>query len=254
MVAQALARQHPERITGLFFFNCPYPGIGRRWAEAGHLIEIWYQSFHQMPWAAALVGSSRKTCRTYIGHFLRHWAHDPQAFDADLEAWVDNFMKPGNLQGGFDWYLSVAAARAAVIREEAPAMAKIDLPTRIMWGRHDPVLKVEWVDRLPDYFAAPKITIAENAGHAGSVVVRQVMESKEGVGFNALSGEYVDMVKAGILTPTKVERTALQNAAEVAILLTTTDCIVVEAPKKKAAAGHGHDHDHDHGGMDDMDY
>jgi pimeloyl-ACP methyl ester carboxylesterase len=165
LVAQVLARQHPERITGLFFFNCPYPGIGRRWVEAGHLIEIWYQSLHQMPWAAALVGSSRKTCRTYIGHFLRHWAHDPQAFDADLEAWVDNFMKPGNLQGGFDWYLSVAAARAAVIREEAPAMAKIDLPTRIMWGRHDPVLKVEWVDRLPDYFAAPKITIAENAGH-----------------------------------------------------------------------------------------
>ena len=101
---------------------------------------------------------------------------------------------------------------------------------------------------------APLRQIAENAGHAGSVVVRQVMESKEGVGFNALTGEYVDMVKAGILTPTKVERTALQNAAEVAILLTTTDCIVVEAPKKKAAAGHGHDHDHDHGGMDDMDY
>ena len=42
-VAQALARQHPERIAGLFFFNCPYPGIGRRWADADHLIEIWYQ-------------------------------------------------------------------------------------------------------------------------------------------------------------------------------------------------------------------
>jgi len=100
---------------------------------------------------------------------------------------------------------------------------------------------------------SPLKQIAENAGHAGSVVVRQVMESKEGVGFNALTGEYVDMMKAGILTPTKVERTALQNAAEVAILLLTTDCIVVEAPKKKGAGG-GHDHDHDHGGMDDMDY
>ena len=101
---------------------------------------------------------------------------------------------------------------------------------------------------------APLKQIAENAGHAGSVVVRQVMESAEGVGFNALTGEYVDMMKAGILTPTKVERTALQNAAEVAILLLTTDCIVVEAPKKKAGAGGGHDHDHDHGGMDDMDF
>ena len=164
-VAQALAREHPESIAGLFFFNCPYPGIGRRWAEAGHLIEIWYQSFHQMPWAAKLVGSSRAACRAYIGHFLRHWAHDAHAFDSDLEAWVDNFMKPGNLQGGFDWYLSVAASRLAVIREEAPRLPRIELPTRVLWGRHDPILKAEWTDRLPEYFRDPEITIAEDAGH-----------------------------------------------------------------------------------------
>ena len=86
----------------------------------------------------------------------------------------------------------------------------------------------------------------------GSVVVRRVMESKDNQGFNALTGEYVDVVKAGIITPTKVERTALQNAAEVAILLLTTDCIVVEAPKKdEGGDGHGHDHDHG-GGMGDM--
>ena len=95
---------------------------------------------------------------------------------------------------------------------------------------------------------APLRQIAENAGESGAVVVRRVMESKDNQGFNALTGEYVDMVKAGILTPTKVERTALQNAAEVAILLLTTDCIVVEAPKKGAGGG-GHDHGE---GMDDM--
>jgi chaperonin GroEL len=62
------------------------------------------------------------------------------------------------------------------------------------------------------------------------------------------------MVKAGILTPTKVERTALQNAAEVAILLLTTDCIVVEAPKKdEGGDGHGHDHHGGMGGMGGMD-
>src|SRR5881227_905521 len=103
---------------------------------------------------------------------------------------------------------------------------------------------------------SPLKQIAENAGTPGSVVVRRVMESKDNEGYNALTGEYVDMVKAGILTPTKVERTALQNAAEVAILLLTTDCIIVEKPKEKEAGG---DHDHDHhggmgamGGMDDM--
>ena len=95
---------------------------------------------------------------------------------------------------------------------------------------------------------APTKQIAENAGFSGSVVVRQVMES-DGKGFNALTGEYEDLMKAGVLTPTKVERSALQNAAEVATLLLTTDCIVVEAPKKG-----GGDHDHDDEGMDDMDF
>jgi chaperonin GroEL len=98
---------------------------------------------------------------------------------------------------------------------------------------------------------APLRQIAENAGESGAVVVRKVMESKDNDGFNALTGEYVDMFKAGILTPTKVERTALQNAAEVAILLLTTDCIIVDAPKK--GGGGGHDHDHGGGGMGGMD-
>jgi chaperonin GroEL len=98
---------------------------------------------------------------------------------------------------------------------------------------------------------APLRQIADNAGTSGSVVVRRVMESKNNEGFNALTGEYTDVVKAGIITPTKVERTALQNAAEVAILLLTTDCIIVEAPKKEGAGG-GHGHDHGGGGMGGM--
>jgi chaperonin GroEL len=94
---------------------------------------------------------------------------------------------------------------------------------------------------------APLRQIAQNAGASGSVVVRRVMESKDNAGYNALTDEYVDVVKAGIITPTKVERTALQNAAEVAILLLTTDCIVVEQPKKPGAGGD--DHGHGGGGM-----
>jgi len=98
---------------------------------------------------------------------------------------------------------------------------------------------------------APLKQIAENAGTSGSVVVRRVMESKDNEGYNALTGEFVDVVKAGIITPTKVERTALQNASEVAILLLTTDCIIVEKPKEKEEGG-GHGHDHGMGGMGGM--
>ncbi|MCS7032892.1 MAG: chaperonin GroEL [Phycisphaerae bacterium] len=98
---------------------------------------------------------------------------------------------------------------------------------------------------------APLRQIAENAGASGAVVVRRVMESKDTEGWNALTDEYVDMFKAGIITPTKVERTALQNAAEVAILLLTTDCIVVSKPEKKNDH-HGPGGGGGMGGMDDM--
>lgn len=163
--AQAFARAHPDRIAGLFFFDCPYPGIGQRWAAPEHLKEIWYQHFNQQPWAAGLVASSRETCRTYIGHFLAHWAHDPHALDDLLEEWVDNFLQPGVMQGGFDWYVGYAAERLRIMREGAPALPPIAVPTRVLWGASDKVLKAEWSDRLADYFSDLELSILPEAGH-----------------------------------------------------------------------------------------
>lgn len=164
-VAQGFARKYPERLSGLFFFNCPYPGIGKRWADADHINEIWYQTFNQQPWAASLVGESRETCETYIRHFLDHWAHAPGLFDEDLDLWVDNFMKPGNLQGGFDWYISTNESRIGLIRTGPPELPKIETPARFLWGRSDSVLRVEWADRLGDYFADCNFTPLPGAGH-----------------------------------------------------------------------------------------
>jgi pimeloyl-ACP methyl ester carboxylesterase len=164
--AQAFALRWPERLSGLFFFNCPYPGIGKRWADADQIPEIWYQTFNQQPWAPALVGASRQTCRTYISHFLSHWSHDPRTFDEDLEAWVDNFMQPGALAGGFAWYKGVDAPRRALMRSgPPPEKLLIATPTRVLWGASDPVLRAAWTDRLPDYFSDIEVSIAPEAGH-----------------------------------------------------------------------------------------
>ena len=165
MVAQAFALQHEDRLSGLFFFNCPYPGIGRRWMAPDHVKEIWYQTFHQQAWSAQLVASSRDACRIYFTHFLRHWSHDPSAFDDDIERWVDNFMQPDNIQGGFNYYSSVAKMRLAIARGEAPPLRAIETPTFVYWGRHDPVLKSEWVDNIDKSFSNATIEIAEDAGH-----------------------------------------------------------------------------------------
>lgn len=79
----------------------------------------------------------------------------------------------------------------------------------------------------------PLYYLAENAGYKGDVVVDKVQNSKEGIGFNALTGEYVDMVKEGIIDPVKVERLALQNAASIATMLLSTEAIVCELPEEK---------------------
>jgi pimeloyl-ACP methyl ester carboxylesterase len=164
-VAQHIAQLTPERLTGLFFFNGPYPGIGRRWVDPDHVKEIWYQSFNQQLLAPELVGHSRETCRLYFDNLLRHWSHAPGAFDGQIEHFVDNFMKPGNLEGGFAWYRATHAARMALVRHGAPVLPKIEVPSRFYWGRHDPVILCAWMDRLPEYFAEPEAEIAEGAGH-----------------------------------------------------------------------------------------
>jgi len=82
----------------------------------------------------------------------------------------------------------------------------------------------------------PVRQIANNAGFEGSVVVQKVLEGKDNFGFNAETGEYEDLVKAGIIDPTKVTRFALQNAASVAGLLMTTEAMVAEKPEEKKPA------------------
>jgi chaperonin GroEL len=90
---------------------------------------------------------------------------------------------------------------------------------------------------------APLRAITENAGDEPSVVVNKVLEGKGSFGYNAATGEYGDMLEMGVVDPTKVTRTALQNAASVAGLMLTTDCMVAELPEDKPAMP---------GGMGDM--
>jgi chaperonin GroEL len=97
----------------------------------------------------------------------------------------------------------------------------------------------------------PTRALAENAGVEGSIVVQEIKKRKGNDGYNVSTGEYEDLVKAGVVDPKKVTRTALQNASSIAGLLLTTECLITEVPEKeKPAGGHG-----GHGpGMGGMDY
>lgn len=96
------------------------------------------------------------------------------------------------------------------------------------------------IDIIRKATQAPIRQIVENAGLDGAVVAGKLLESEDtNYGFNAQNGEYTDMVKAGIIDPTKVVRTALQDAASVGGLLITTEAMVTEAPKKECHCGDG---------------
>ncbi len=112
---------------------------------------------------------------------------------------------------------------------------------------HDEYAGVTLVKRALE---EPLRQIAANAGHDGAVVVAEVRKHDGNHGYNAATDTYEDMVKAGIIDPTKVTRFALQNAASIASLLLTTEVVITDIPEKKeSAGGHG-----GHGGMGGMDF
>jgi chaperonin GroEL len=89
---------------------------------------------------------------------------------------------------------------------------------------------------------SPLRQICINAGVEDSVVVKEVMQTAKEFGYNAKTGEYVDMVAAGIIDPTKVTRVALQNAASVASMIMTTECALVPIPEENKQAQHGQEY------------
>jgi chaperonin GroEL len=140
-------------------------------------------------------------------------------------------VEEGIVPGG-----GVALLRASTVLEKLAKDKGVD---------EDERLGLEIIRRAAE---EPIRWIATNAGLEGSIVAAKVRESKDkDFGFNAATETYEDLVKAGVIDPTKVVRSALQNASSIAGLLLTTEALVSELPEKKEAAPAGHAHDH---GMD----
>ena len=139
------------------------------------------------------------------------------------------------------------ATRAAVEEGVVPgggvALIRVLKDIKVKGDNHDQDVGIQIALRAME---EPLRQIVENAGGEGSVVLHKVMEGKGSFGFNAATGEYGDMLAMGILDPTKVTRTALQNASSVAGLMITTEAMVAELPAEEKGGGHGG------GGMEGM--
>ena len=112
----------------------------------------------------------------------------------------------------------------------------------------DEAVGVQIVRRALEF---PTRQLADNAGQEGAVIVQEVKKRSGNEGFNVVTGEYEDLVQAGVVDPTKVTRTALQNAASISALLLTTEALVTELPEKEKPAPGGPG---GMGGMGGMDY
>jgi len=144
-------------------FDPPYAGIGARWLAPSYVRETWYQSFHQLPWAEDLVGSSREATRLYVSHFLSHWSHDKDLWaDEEIEEYVEAFSQPGAIRGGFNCYRAAFRTPAAAFGSGDP---KIYAPTMVLWADDDAVLPFEWSDHLGDFFPDLNLRKMEGAGH-----------------------------------------------------------------------------------------
>jgi len=99
---------------------------------------------------------------------------------------------------------------------------------------------------------APLRQLAANAGREGALIVSNVQKAAGNEGYNVATDAYEDLIKAGVVDPTKVTRSALQNAASISGLLLTTECLITDIPEKEPDAGAGHGHDHGMGGMGGM--
>jgi chaperonin GroEL len=97
---------------------------------------------------------------------------------------------------------------------------------------------------------APLAQLVANAGQEGALVVERVKNGAEG--YNVSTRTYEDLIASGVVDPTKVTRSALQNAASIAGLLLTTECLITDIPEKDDGGGGGHGHDHGMGGMGGM--
>ena len=128
---------------------------------------------------------------------------------------------------------TVAAVEEGVVTGGGVALLRAQSALDKIRGTEDEKVGVEIVRRALE---EPIRMIAQNAGAEGSIVVARVKESKDkNFGYNAATDNYEDLVKAGVIDPTKVTRTALQNAASIAGLLLTTECVVVEKKEEKPA-------------------
>jgi len=165
-IAQQLAIDRPDLVTALVL-SPPLPGAGRRVLDPSVMPELWYQGFHRSGLAAQFLDGNTERVRAYLAHFWQHWSGPNFTLaEKDLEHLVSVYSPPGAFTAATRWYQGGPGYVAKALAEAAPADEhRLPIPVSVLWQEHDPLFPQSWTDRLPEFFADVRVTLAAGHGH-----------------------------------------------------------------------------------------
>jgi pimeloyl-ACP methyl ester carboxylesterase len=159
-VAAAVARRAPDRMRGLVLMNPTHPLIGdKRWQPHAQQ-EAWYQHFHLLPLAEALIDGRRRAVELYLGHFYAHWAGSKPIGRELFASVVDAYARPGAFAASLAWYRARAAHR-----ERRQPFAPVELPTIALWGDRDPMRPLDHREGFEQAFPRSQSRVLAGVGH-----------------------------------------------------------------------------------------
>jgi len=168
-IAVQVAREAPERVVGLALGNPMNPAAGPLLLAPHHRGEFWYQDFHQLELATALVDGEPRAVAAYLEHFYRHWGGRQEPLGpAHLAALVRAYAEPGAFTASLKWYRSgsssLPVALAAAEGTAAPA-APVQVPSAVVWGAADPLFPLAFSEGLEDMLPGHSLTVLDDVGH-----------------------------------------------------------------------------------------
>jgi pimeloyl-ACP methyl ester carboxylesterase len=160
-VAPAVARLAADRVRALLLLNPTHPRIGAKASSPQMVRESWYQQFHQLPLASALLDGKRSALSAYLGYFYEHWGGKHKVAPSLFERTLDLYSRPGAFTSSVRWY----TARAARRHRDAPLPEPIATPTIALWGDRDPMRPVEHREGFESAFPQSTSRVLPGVGH-----------------------------------------------------------------------------------------
>jgi len=179
-IAQSVALKSPEIIGGIVVTPA-YPGIGRRISASELQSVFWYQHFHRLEVSGNILDGNRAAISAYLEHFHSCWSYKKGIFTTDhFQKLVDYYARPDAFRASIAWYRA---------NQGYDGSGRITIPTTMLWPEQDPLFTIEWADRLPEFFAAAKLTTIPDCGHFVPLEAPEVFASAIVAQFEILTTE-----------------------------------------------------------------